>query len=266
MEKFHTIYYYDLFNQTQNETTAQILKTCFGRGIDIYTFHISGKKYSFDIMELDDDHCFGRLSRFDDYKESLTTIKTKKDEQPLNPEDYIFEKFTFFYIKISTETNTPTRLSTINNSGINIEKCLQAFFLEKYSILPIIIYPTLSTDINTRINKLSEVTKLECTFSDTTTANNQTSFNNIFNFGCYLKNVSIKTSFREKKPHNLNAILENANLRYKKLKISGKSPDGPDTIDVLKQILIKKSKIETRSISVRNYEPIKKALNNFSDL
>lgn len=266
MEKYHSIYYYDLFNQMQNETAEQILKTCFDRGVGIYSFQISGKKYSFDIIELDDEHCFGRLSRFDDYKESLTTIKTKKDERPLNPEDYIFEKFTFFYIKISTAPHSPSRLSTINNSGINIEKCLQTFFIKKYSMLPIIIYPTLNTDINSRINKLYEVTKLECTFSDITTTNNQTSFSNIFNFGCYLKNVSIKTSFREKKPQNLNAILKNANLRYTKLKISGKGPDGPDTIDVLKQVLIKKSKIETRSISVRNFEPIKKALNNFSGL
>lgn len=133
-------------------------------------------------------------------------------------------------------------------------------------MLPILIFPTLSTNISDRIKNLKEIKSFECTFSDTTAANYQTRFDSIFNFGCYLKKVSIKTSFRDKKPKNIESILQDANLKYSKLKIYGKSDSGPDIIDVLKQTFTKKSKIETSSISVHNFDPIKKALNDFSDL
>lgn len=264
MNKYHSIYFYDLYNQAQTESIDAILEKCFSHEAEIYPFYIGKKKYAFDILEADNEHYFGRLSRFDDYKESLTTIKTKKDEQPLNPDDYIFEKFTFFYIQLAKDAQKPSRLSTITNNSINIEKCFQKYFLKFYPMLPILIFPTLSKDLNGRLANLKEVTRVECTFSDNSVANNQTSFNNLFDCGCYLRNVSMKTSFKEKKPPKLDSLLENANARFQKLKIHGITDTGVDTIDVLTQIFIKKSKIEMSTISINNFEPIKRALSNFS--
>lgn len=266
MGKYHTIHYYDLYNQTQKETTAQILQKCFSNGQNEYVFYIEGKKYIFNIIEIDNSHIFGQLSRYDDYKESLTLIKARKDEKTLNPEDYIFEKITFFYIKIEEDVNKPSRLSAITNISLNIEKCFNKYFFETYDMLPIIICKTLVTDIRSRIDKLKSISNIEGTFSNFSTINNQAKFNSIFDFGCYLKNVSFKIKFREKLPKNLSSIIENANKNFTKLKINGRSEDGPEPIDVLNLIFTKQSKIETANILYKNFEPIKKALNNFSGL
>lgn len=266
MGKYHTIHYFDLYNQTQQETTSQILQKCFDKGQTEYVFYIEGKKYIFNILEIDESHIFGQLSRYDDYKESLTMIKARKDEKPLNPEEYIFEKITFFYIKIDDNVNNPSRLSAITNISLNIEKCFSSYFSEKYGMLPIIIFNTLVPDIKSRIEKLKSISTIEGTFSDISTTNNQTKFNSIFDFGCFLKNVSFKIKFKEKLPKNIKSIIDNANKNFTRLKINGRTEIGPEPIDVLNHIFIKQSKIETENISYKNFEPIKKALNNFSDL
>jgi hypothetical protein len=266
MEKYHTIYFYDLYNLTQNETVDQIFFNSFNEGNNGYIFHIKSKKYNFDIIELDEDHCFGRLSKYEDYKESMTTIITKKDEQPLNPSDYIFEKFTFFFIKFNRDKSKPSKLSVINNIGLKIEQCFTEYFLLKYKMLPILIKPTITPNIKDQIKNLKKVSKIDCTLSDTTLNNNQTSFLRIFDCSCYFKKLSAKITFREKNPEKLQDIIDNANVTYSHLKITGWSETGKEYINVLERIFTKSSKIEMRYISLQNFEPIKKALNDFSAL
>lgn len=266
MEKYHTIHFYDLFNQTQNETTSQILQKCFYNGKDVYSFDLNGEKYNLEILDFDENHYFGKLSRDEDYKESLITIKTRKDQKPLNPSDFIFEKFTFFYIKFDHTLSKPSHISAINNTGIKIDKCFERFFMNDYLALPIRVFPTWMSDIEQRIENLEKINNIECTFSDTSTYNNRSKFNDLFNFNCYLKNVKFKLTFTDKKPNIVRSFIDDP-YKYKSLKITGKNNQGKtEYIDILKQIFTKKSKIELSAISLNNFEPIKKALNDFSDL
>lgn len=265
MKKAHTIYFYDLHSQRPNATIADILNYCFDNGIGLYEFNFDDKKYCFEILEKSDEYFFGKLSRDDDFKESLTAIKTKIGERPLNPNDYIFEKFTFFYIKLNPDNLSHSQLSVINNIGLNIESCFNIYFSSKMGMIPLFIVPMLMPDINKKINDLKSIKFVECTFSDTTTANNQTNFNNIFNSKCFFKGVKMRLTFREKKP-NVNEIFLDA-MRYKQFKVVGKNQnDKEETIDFIKKLLIKKSNIEMKDISINNFEPIKKALNDFSTL
>lgn len=157
-------------------------------------------------------------------------------------------------------------MSAINNIGIKIDKCFENFFLDKYNYLPIRVFPTLMTDIEQRLENLSVINNVECTFSDTSTHNNQANFNDLFGFDCYLKNVKIKLTFNDKKPNIFHSFINNRQ-KYKSLKVEGKNQEGKrENIDLLKQIFTKKSKIELSSISLKNFAPIKKALNDFSDL
>lgn len=266
MEKYHTIYFYDLHTMEVATPITEILKKCFPKGKATYPFYLEGKKYNLEILEFDEYYYFGKLSRDDDYKESLITIKNRKDQQPLDPNNFIFEKFTFFYIKLDYTSTQPLHMSAINNIGIKIDKCFENFFLDQNSYLSIRVFPTLMSDIEQRIENLSKINNIECTFSDTSTYNNQANFNELFSFDCYLKNVKFKLTFNDKKPNIIRSFIDNRR-KYKSLKVEGKNQEGKrENIDILKQIFTKKSKIELSSISLKNFEPIKKALNDFSDL
>lgn len=263
MKKVHTIHYYDFFNQIK-EDNFTIFSKIFSNGKNKYSFTIDEKSYAFEILEIDNSHIFGKLSRDDDYKESLTTIKKKGEEIPIDPAEYIFEKFTFFYIKIS-ELDKPCKMSAITNISLNIVSCFVNYLLNYYDFMPYLIAPELDEKIYERLDKLS-IQKLDCTFSDMSTHNNRAKFNSLFGWDCFLKNVSLKIRFKSN-PKNMSELLRQQLGSFKSLKLEGRNQKNErDIIDLVKVIFTRKSIIEMKDISTKNFEPIKKALNNFNTL
>lgn len=99
MEKYHTIYFYDLHKMNPTVSIAETIKNSFPKGKALYPFDLEGKKYTLEILEFNEHYYFGKLSRDDDYKESLTTIKNKTDHQPLAPVILFSKNLPFFTFK-----------------------------------------------------------------------------------------------------------------------------------------------------------------------
>lgn len=259
-KKLHTIHFFDVYNNFNTNTNINLFKSLFDKGVGVYPFQKDNNRYTLEILEFECNFIFGKLSREEDYKEGLTTIKKKNDETPINPEDYVLQKFTFFYINIADNQNI-SKLSAINNIGLKIPECFDAYFSTKYQMPPFAIFPELTPDVYEKINK-SNINSMECTFSDISTHNNRATFNSLFNWDCYLKKATLKISFRSK-PNKMAEYLKSKLDNFTKLKLESNEFG---SIDLIKQIYTKKSYIDVSKISLSDFTEIKRALNNFNTL
>lgn len=258
--KLHTIHFFDVFNNFNTDTNINLFRSLFDRGVGVYPFQKDENSYTLEILEFEDNFIFGKLSREEDYKEGLTTIKKKDDNTPINPEDYILQKFTFFYINIADNHNI-SKLSAINNIGLKIPECFASFFTTKHQMVPFSIFPELTPDVYKKVDN-SNIKSMECTFSDISTHNNRTTFNSLFNWDCYLKNATLQVTFKSK-PKNMADALKKGLNNFTKLKLK---TDEFGTLDFIKQIYTKKSYIDVSKISLSDFTEIKRALKNFSTL
>ena len=116
MKRYASVYYYDIYKTpTDNryKNTEEIFNELFPLCGTFNFKDINNKEYIFDILEKTNEYIFGRLGREDTYRESLTILKHKDNGQPMNMENIVFEKFTFFYIDL-----IKNRLSLIKNRNL----------------------------------------------------------------------------------------------------------------------------------------------------
>lgn len=260
-----TIYYYDVFKHETDKRFKSLKDVWNGLfpDVDSYTFNYQDEKYCFEVLEKTEDYIFIRLASETDLKEFMIAVRGEHGEnidlQKSNELDkFIFQKFTFFLVNYNSNS-----IALINNKKMTkFEEYIKSYSINKFLMYPLNISRKSADDIKERIKNFNKITSAELTFSDISSANYQTKFNNIFGSECYFKNLKIKVSLRQVNKLEFAEKLNDTISKCKNICITGINDEERETFNLIGNYFTKKSQIALDTIYDGNYETIKKALIN----
>lgn len=198
-----------------------------------------------EIYESDEFGAFGIVGKSNSVERGLMKRIKNKEGKEIEATEFLVENLRYFYIKYSD-----LRISIIRNYQAPQVKELFTNFIStaissKFKDAIVLINPVIDTNVNDKINKWKELSKVSMKFnSESQLINQAVGLDTLFNYSnsniisssveIRFKNQIISDKFKD-------FISDEGNLsNFDKLEISGDTSDSEETIELIKKHLIRK--------------------------
>lgn len=202
-----------------------------------------------EIYESDEFGAFGIVGKSNSVERGLMKRIKNKEGKEIEATEFLVENLRYFYIKYSD-----LRISIIRNYQAPQVKELFTNFIStaissKFKDAIVLINPVIDTNVNDKINKWKELSKVSMKFnSESQLINQAVGLDTLFNYSnsniisssveIRFKNQIISDKFKD-------FISDEGNLsNFDKLEISGDTSDSEETIELIKKHLIRKVNLD----------------------
>lgn len=202
-----------------------------------------------EIYESDESGAFGIVGKSNSVERGLMKRIKNKEGKEIEATEFLVENLRYFYINYSN-----LKISIIRNYQAPQVKELFTNFIStaissKFKDAIVLINPVIDTNVNDKINKWKELSKVSMKFNSESQLKSQAvTLNTLLNYSnsniisssveIRFKNQIISDKFKD-------FISDEGNLsNFDKLEISGDTSDSEETIELIKKHLIKKVNLD----------------------
>lgn len=202
-----------------------------------------------EIYESDEFGAFGIVGKSNSVERGLMKRIKNKEGKEIEATEFLVENLRYFYIKYSD-----LRISIIRNYQAPQVKELFTNFIStaissKFKDAIVLINPVIDTNVNDKINKWKELSKVSMKFnSESQLINQAVDLSTLFNYSkSNIVSTSVEIRFKNQVISDKfkDFISDEGNLsNFDKLEISGDTSDSEETIELIKKHLIRKVNLD----------------------
>lgn len=202
-----------------------------------------------EIYESDEHSAFGIVGKSNSVERGLMKRIKNREGKEIESTEFLVENLRYFYINYSD-----LKISIIRNYQAPQVKELFTNFIStainsRFKDAIVLINPVIDTNVNDKINKWKELSKVSMKFNTESQLNSQAvDLSTLFNYSkSNIVSTSVEIRFKNQVISDKfkNFISDEGNLsNFDKLEISGDTSDSEETIELIKKHLIKKVNLD----------------------
>lgn len=202
-----------------------------------------------EIYESDEHGAFGIVGKSNSVERGLMKRIKNREGKEIESTEFLVENLRYFYINYSN-----LKISIIRNYQAPQVKELFTNFIStainsKFKDAIVLINPVIDTNVNYKINKWKELSKVSMKFNSESQLKSQAvTLNTLLNYSnSNIVSSSVEIRFKNQVISDKfkNFISDEGNLsNFDKLEISGDTSDSEETIELIKKHLIKKVNLD----------------------